>query len=94
MSEDGAQVLDGFELVSGAIVGGVAVRVSESVEAMEQSILWHDGGYGHCGVPEVNGVGDNYCTGVTFEESIAPVVGESRANVELVIAPEVPGAPC
>ena len=52
LSEDGTHVLDGFELVAGALVGGVADCVSEDVEAMKQLILRHDGGYGHCGVPE------------------------------------------
>ena len=94
LSEDGTQVLDGFELIVGALVGGVVNRVSEGMEAMKQPILWCDGGYGHCGVPEVNGVGDNYHAGVAFEESVTPVVGECLANIESVIVPEVPGAPC
>jgi hypothetical protein len=67
---------------------------SPLLDVWPNTILWHEGGDGHCGVPEANAVGDNYCVGVTFEESIAPVVGESRANVESVTAPEVPGAPC
>ena len=94
MAEDGAQVLDGIELVIGTLGGGVADRVSEGVEAMEQAVLWSDGGYGHSGVPEANGVGNNYSVGVAFEECVALVVGESRANVEPVTALEVPGAPC
>ena len=32
--------------------------------------------------------------GIAFEESITPVVGECQANIEPVIAPEVPGVPC
>ncbi len=70
MLEDGMHVLDGFELVVRALVGGVADCVSEGVEAMKQPILWRDSGYGHWEVPEVNGVGDNYRLGVAFEESI------------------------
>ncbi len=44
MVEDGAQVLDGVELVVGTLVGGVADHISEGVEAMEQAVLWSDGG--------------------------------------------------
>ncbi len=39
-------------------------------------------------------VGDNYCTGVSFDESITPVAVEDWANVESIIAMEVPGLPC
>ena len=94
MTEDGAHVLNGFDLVVSVLVGGVADCMCEGADAMKQPILWHDGGYGHCGVLEVNCVGDNYCAGVSFEESITHVVGECRADVESVIAPEVPGMPC
>jgi hypothetical protein len=61
---------------------------------VEQSVLWRDGGDGHSGVPEAHGVGDNDSAGVTFEECVAPVMGESRADVEPIAAPEVPGTPC
>ena len=39
-------------------------------------------------------VGYQNHAGVSFEESITPVVGECRADVESVIAPEVPGGLC
>ena len=74
MAADGAQVLDGFELVVGTLVGGVADRVSEGVQAVKQAVLWRDGGDGHSGVPEAHGVGDNYSAGVAFEERVAAVV--------------------
>jgi hypothetical protein len=61
---------------------------------MDEPILRCDGGNSHGWVPEMESVGDDYRAGVPFDEGVTLVVIWGRADVEPVIAVEVPGATC
>ena len=68
--------------------------MGEGLEAVDEQIFRGDGGNCHCGMLEVDSVGDDNHLGILFDEGVKLVVVAGRANVEPVGATEVPGAMC